>query len=183
MLPTFDEVKNLGISSVIIAIIFSIRNFSQFLFFFSSSVIILFVSSSIAKIVANKMKAKAILKIHLPGSLAGLILSLLGMKFCPVVSLESYGYKFGRWNRKFLWLTPTETGIISASFIISILMVSSIFFFIGFKEISLVGFWLSVSLLLPFRGLEGERILKWNFGIWVMFLILSVLAIVMITWI
>ena len=174
-----EEVKDLFIVSLILAVIFSVPSFRGFIFYFSLAIISLVPRIWVAKFFASKMEGKAIFKLNVPGSIAGIIFSIFGIRLSPVFNIESYGYKFGRWNRKYLWFTWKEKGAIIALETVTTLLIASIFLLFDVKSGAIMNAWIAMSVLLPFKNLEGETLLKWNFGVWSFFFVLSLLAVVL----
>jgi len=174
---TREELLQWILMLIALSIIFAFPSLQKLPFYFAASVISLTARIVAAKIAAEKLKARAVVTLSLPGSLAGIFLSFIGLKICPVGSAKPYAYKFGRWNRKEVRLSTKEEGIISLVATLTTASFAVLFQFMGLKELSVLNAWLLFSSLLPAKDLDGEMILKWDFGIWFFFFIISALMV------
>lgn len=179
-----DELRDIVISVLVIAIIFSYPNFSQ-LPLFLLIVVIAFVFHELAhRTVARRFGCVAIYKIWVEGLILGLVLMFMKpYGFIPFVApgaVVIYPFKFGRWGYRKVNLTQIEMGLISISGISVNLIFALVFKLIPGDIFNLIGFvnaWLALFNLLPIPPLDGSKVMRWKASLWLVMFIVSVLLV------
>ena len=179
-----EELRDIVISVLVIAVIFAYPDFSQ-LPLFLLIVVIAFLFHELAhRTIARRFGAVAIYKIWLEGLILGLVLMFMKpYGFIPFVApgaVVIYPFKFGRWGYRKVNLTQIEMGLISISGISVNLIFALVFKLIPGGIFNLIGFvnaWLALFNLLPIPPLDGSKVMRWKASLWLVMFIVSVLLV------
>ncbi len=175
---TKQEIVEISIAVLILTLIFSFENFSLNLdlipisFF---SVTTAFLLHELAhKFTAIKLGYSARFKLYLPSTLLSLFLVFTGVKVAALGWVEILPYKFKSWLYRRLKFSLEDFGKIALAGPLTNIILSSLFFILGFKFLKDVNAWIAFFNLLPIPPLDGSKVLGWNFGYWAFFFIFSI---------
>ena len=178
---TTIEIRDMTISVIAIALIFSYPNFFNFPIFLVA-VIIAFLFHELAhKFVAQKFGAAAYYKMWPHLLVLGLVTMFTPFKFLAPGAVVIQPYKFGRWGYRIKHLTHNELGLIAVSGILVNLFFALTFRLIDnqiFQLIALLNAWLALFNLLPFGPLDGRKVMRWNTMYWFILILISFLLVV-----
>lgn len=189
---TNEEIRDLIISILILALIFSFPKLENFLENFFIALLIVFFSfllHEIAhKLAAKKLGCMATYKIWPTGILIG----IAGMLFFRATNLplfialpgfvEIMPYAFGRWGFKVVRLTPKDLGLIALAGVgINILLAVLFKPLPGevFSELSWINGWIAMVNLLPIPPLDGSKIFLWKEWFWLFLIFITVLTLIL----
>jgi len=129
------------------------------------------------KFVAIKLGANAYFKLWVPGILAGLILAPTGIKFLAPGAVVISAYKFKAWLRR-ARLSVKQIGLIAlAGPLVNIVLALFFFTIPWLAPAAFVNVWLALFNLIPIPPLDGQKILTWNWSIWLILIVVSVLLV------
>jgi Zn-dependent protease len=178
---TKNEIRDLSLSTLSIAIIFSFPYFGNF-FEYLAIVALSFVLHELGhKFAGEKFGCIAFYKIWPAGILLGLIFMLAGIKFVAPGAVVIYPFRFGRWKFKARELTRKEEGIIAASGPLINLFFASLFLFSKnpfILSLSYVNAFLSFFNLLFVPPLDGSKIIQWKPLVWFLMFFPSLILLV-----
>lgn len=166
---TREEVRDIAISVLAIAFIFSYPNFELF-FLYLVIVVTAFVFHELAhKYMAIRFHCDASYQMWPMGILLGLVSMFLGVKFLAPGAVVIRPYRFGRWGFRTSRLTVPEIGIISLSGPAVNLFFALVFAVIPGSiagGISSLNAWLAFFNLLPIPPLDGSKVMMWKAWLW-----------------
>jgi Zn-dependent protease len=156
----------------------------QMLPYFAIIVVITFLFHEIAhRYVANKFGCAAVYKVWPSGVFLSLFLMTFGIKFVAPGAVFIYPYQFGRWGHRKKELTVPDEGLIGLSgpatniifailfsFFIGRLMISNVDFF---GQLVFVNAWIAFFNLLPSPPLDGSKVLKWRWWVWILAIVMA----------
>jgi Zn-dependent protease len=168
---TKNEIRDLSLSTLSIAIIFSFPHFGNF-FEYLAIVALSFVLHELGhKFAGEKFGCIAFYKIWPAGILFGLIFMLAGIKFVAPGAVVIYPFRFGRWKFEARELTRKEEGIIAAAGPLVNLIFGSLSLFSKnhfILSLSYINSFLAFFNLLFFPPLDGSKIIQWKPLVWLL---------------
>jgi len=176
-----EEVRDLILSALAIALIFSFPHFQNFLEYLAIVALSFILHELGHKFSAEKFNCLAFYKIWPAGILFGLIFMLAGIKFVAPGAVVIYPFRFGRWKFKARELTRKEEGIIAASGPLINLFFASLFLFSKnpfILSLSYVNAFLSFFNLLFVPPLDGSKIIQWKPLVWFLMFFPSLILLV-----
>jgi len=173
---TRDEIKDIVVSTLAIAFVFSYPNFENF-FIYLITIVIAFILHELAhKFVAIKFHCAAVYEMWPMGLLFGLFFMFLGIKILAPGAVVIRPYKFGRWGFRTARLTVPEMGLIALAGPAVNLFFALIFFVIPgsiASFISSVNAWLAFFNLIPIPPLDGSKVVQWKGWVWFLFIVIA----------
>jgi len=184
---TRDEIRDLAISILTVALMLSYPDIEQ-TFFLSLLVafVVFFLHEVGHKFAANKLGCIATYKLWASGLIAGL-LSMILKPFANIVFIapgyvEVVPYSFGRLGFKVVQLTPRDYGMIAFAGVgLNVLFAVVFRLFPGeiFQMLSYTSALLSIFNLLPIKPLDGSDIILWKSWLWMFLMFIGILALVL----
>lgn len=181
------ELRDLIIAIIILSVIFSFPDFSEF--FLVSIIIVLFsyfARELMHKFVARKFGCMSTFKLWPPGVLIGMMSMFLkyfwdwNIVFATPGFAEIMPYRFGRMGFKVARVTPKDLGLVALAGT-GINVFFAVFFkmFPGgiFQTLSLYNGLIALFNLLPISPLDGSKIFLWSMFTWIFLVFVSVLAV------
>ena len=185
---TNEEIRDLIISILILALIFSFPNLENFFIALLIVFFSFFLHEIGHKFAAKKLGCMATYKIWPTGILIG----IAGMFFFGATNLplaialpgfvEIMPYAFGRWGFKVVRLTPKDLGLIALAGVgINVLLAILFNPLPGgvFSELSRINGLIAIVNLLPIPPLDGSKIFLWKEWFWLFLIFISVLTLVL----
>jgi len=175
-----EEIKELLISIAILSFAFSIAqsypNYSEFIIFLPVSflaVITAFACHEIShKYAGIKYGYWSEYRMFSAGLLFALLLSFAGFIFAAPGAVHIFGMPSREENGKISLAGPMANMAMTSIF----LPLSNLGFAQSiFSSIAVINAFLAFFNLLPFGPLDGRKIMKWNFGVWLIAIVVSVL--------
>lgn len=175
---TKEEIRDLAVSTLAIALIFAYPRFELF-FFYLIAVVLAFVFHELAhKLVAIKFHCAAFYQMWPLGLMIGFLFTLLGLKILAPGAVIIRPYRFGRWGFRTGRLTVPENGIISLAGPAVNLAIALIFYpFPALGFLSDINAWLGFFNLLPIPPLDGSKVIAWKPWLWFMFIIMALILV------
>ncbi len=184
---TDKELRDLGITVIILSVVFSFPDFSGF---FLISIFIVFFSYFARelghKFVARKFGCMSTFKLWYPGILIGIasmffkFVSKFNIVFAALGFAEIVPYRFGRMGFKIARVTPKDLGYIAlAGTGINVFLAVFFKIFPGgiFQAASLYNGLIAIFNLLPIHMLDGKNIYMWSTLTWLFLIFVSVLVV------
>ena len=176
-----EEVFDLVISVMVVALVFSYPDFNVF-YLYLVAVGLGFVLHELAhKFTAIRFGCASFFKAWPAGLLFGIVFMLGGIKLVAPGAVLIYPFRFGRWGYRNPRLTVDEEGLISFAGPAMNLIIALVFLLIGTSWasfISLVNAELALLNLLPVPPLDGSKIIKWKVWVWLFVFVISFLIVV-----
>jgi Zn-dependent protease len=176
-----EEIVELAIASLVIALILTLPNFKFFIDFLFAT-ILGFVAHELAhKFVARRFGALARFKISYPGLLWGLILSTFFMTLGVPIKIAAPGavlisqYRFKLEKPR---ITFEEIGIISLAGPLTNLLLALLFWQIPTQTAQIIfrtNCSLAIFNLLPIQPLDGSKIFWWKRWLWFLIFLIPIL--------
>ncbi len=181
---TKDEIRDLVIAILALALIFSYPNLEQGFFL---ALIIVFISFFLHemghKFLATRLGAQATFKMWPFGILFGLLTMFLPIKFFAPGFVEIVPYKFGRLGIKVIKITPRDLGQIALAGVGINIFFAWLFAVMEgeiFTTLAQINALLAFFNLLPIPPLDGSKIFLWSIWLWVFLFLLTLLVFVVI---
>jgi Zn-dependent protease len=179
-----EEIKDIVVSVVVIAFIFAYPDMTK-LPIALLAVVMAFLFHELAhRYFARKFGCAAFYKMWTTGLLFALLITVAtrgAFKFVAPGAVVIYPYTFGRWGYRIKRLTDHEQGIISISGPAVNLSFALIFSLVPGEigiTIASVNALLALFNLLPIPPLDGSKVVRWSWGIWVFMFIIALLLVV-----
>jgi len=172
------EIRDIVIASVFMGFAFSLFNVNLFVYYFFLAVIFVFVKIFVAKLVAERYNAKSYFKVWPAGLVITAVLSFFKLPVMLVGTTETHGYKFGRWKFRQSRLNVKDIAVVSFVSLVAVMVLSAAFYLLNIRWAAVFGSWFLLSSLIPVKNFDGEKMIKWDPGVWVTMVILSILMIV-----
>ncbi len=179
---SLNEIRDLFISVVAIAVILAYPNMQNFIIFLAVTLVTFVLHELAHKFVAQKFGAVAFYKMWPQGILIGILTMLLSpvlmLKFISPGAVEIQQYRFSKWRKKRYGfgqgiaggLTMDEMGLISVSGPLVNFAIAAISALIGgyfFGLLASLNSILAFFNMLPVKPLDGSKILLWKPSVWV----------------
>ena len=180
---TNEEIRDLIVSVLVLALIFSYPNLKTRFFLTLFAVIISFgVYIGVYKVFASKLSCMATFKISQIATLLSFISMFIKPVFKMIIFLTGFievmPYKFGRWGIKLIRLTPRDYGTMATAAVSTNLFLAFLFtFFNGqfFQLLSQINLLVAFFNLLPIPQFDGSKIFFWSIWIWVFLFVLTLI--------
>jgi len=177
---TKEEVKDIIISVLAVAFIFSYPAFDLFFLYLIAAVIAFVLHELAHKFVAIKFHCAASYEMWPIGIFFGLIFMFFGIKILAPGAVVIKPYKFGRWGFRTSRLTSPEMGLTALSGPAVNLLFALLFSVIpgGFAVfISQINAQLAFFNMLPIPPLDGSKVIQWKVWVWFLFILISFILI------
>lgn len=181
---TSEEIRDLAIAILALALVFAYPNLEEKFFL---ALVIVFISFFLHemghKFWATKLGCTATFRIWPMGILLGLVTMFFSVRFLAPGFVEIAPYKFGRWGIKVTKLTPHDLGHIALAGVIINVIFAWLFVIMEgeiFNTLASINALLALFNLLPFPPLDGSKIFLWSFWVWLFLVLFTVFVFIVI---
>lgn len=188
-----NEIRNLTISALVLAFAFSFREFSfslNYLLPFSKALLIIgiaFLCHELShRTMGRSFGAYSVYKLWLPGIFLAILLAIVSkgsIIFAAPGFVQLQHIREKRWSSESLIMRNKDRGMVSLSGPLSNIVLALIFFavysifnFQIFSYASLINLWLAFFNLLPFKPLDGSKVITWDRKIWLLSFVVSLIG-------
>lgn len=177
------EIKELAIATVCLTLVLAIYPFGIDLSGLPTYFLITlfaFVSHELAhKFTAQKFGAEAHFKLWPAGLAFGFLGAFAGIKFLAPGAVIIYPYKFKRWAFRVLRLESSELGLIALAGPLTNLSVAILFSLLKLNLLASISAWFAFFNMLPIPPLDGSKVIRWNWGIWLVSTLISFFLVIL----